>query len=271
MSIPSAEMMRAFGRRLAEQGLYSVQLVSDLDETIWDWSMSLALQPLGPLGHYEWIHVRRRLTALLRGIVDGSNGAPIRVWTAGYGYRTDRVCDRVPLLGETIHAGLKHPRLEQSAHACTRLGFLQALSSSKELRFKSSNLAVSSKLPGAPAAANRPLVDAACILLDDRRENCELFVAEGPERMAVHLAGAQRKWSSSIQVGRAWTPEPKTWAPSIAQALQAFIDGKRGVVEAHAVSCQDAYDSVRVFMPHHIAYREWIGPGRRIRRLLNSP
>ena len=268
MNVPLVDTMRATGRRLAEQGLTSRDVVTDLDETVWDWSTSILGQPLFAFAHVEWIHVRRHMTALLEGIVEGSENIPVRVWTAGYGYRVDRVCDQIPELARALCLGTPHQPAEAALHCCTRVSFLNGLIEDPQILGDGRTARVSSKIPGIPAASGRPQVEAARILLDDRRDNCELFVAGHPDRMAIHLVGAQRKWTSSVRKLRPWIPIDRTWAPSVALAFSEFLGGARGVVEAHPEACIEAYHTVRIRLPHTVAYREWIGPGRRIRHLL---
>ena len=129
----SVEEMRETGRRIVEQGLNSGDLVTDLDETVWDWAAAVARQPLLAFAHTEWIHVRRYLTALFEGIVQASDTGPIRVWTAGYGYRIDKVCMKVPALGRAIGAGKGMPRSEDAGHIFTRLAFVRGLLAAPEL------------------------------------------------------------------------------------------------------------------------------------------
>jgi hypothetical protein len=268
MSLASVEQMRELGRRLVEQGLNSVDLVTDLDETVWDWASAVARQPLLAFAHTEWIHVRRYLTALLVGIVQASDNTPIRVWTAGYGYRIDKVCTKIPALGRALGAGKGMSPSEEAEHMFTRLAFVRGLSTAPELLRGQQGLRVSSKLPGMPTAAQRSAVDNTKVLLDDRLTNCQHFVAGRSDRMAIHLADAQRKWTRSISRFKPWVPDERTWAPSIAALLQNYLAGDRGVHTARPVECKRAHRTVKVTLPHPVAYREWIRPGHQVRREL---
>jgi len=261
--------MRELGRQLVEQGLNSSNLVTDLDETIWDWASAVARQPLLAFAHTEWIHVRRYLTALLEGIVQASDGEPIKVWTAGYGYRIDKVCAKVPALGRTLGVGKGMPSSEDASHIFTRLAFVRGLSAKPELVRGRKGLRVSSKLPGMPTAAQRQAVDDTKVLFDDRLANCQHYVEGRPDRMAIHLDGAQRKWMKSISRFKPWIPEERTWAPAIAALLGRYAEGERGIHTAHPIPCERAHRTVKVTLPHPVAYREWIRPGHQVRRDLD--
>lgn len=254
--------LRQRGAALGRMGLSLSQIAVDLDETLWDWCMPLLRQTRWPISHREWIFVRQPLLALLHGI----GGGPLNAWTAGYGYRVDRICQHEPLLSELLdlYPDQGHAA-EQRPNIVTRLDFISGMRSRPELIPHGRERWVSQKIPGFPSAAQKPLVDQARVLLDDRESNCRRYVAGGQGRSAIWLRGTPRVWKANLPLRGIRRPPQHSWAGGVADALEAIAVGRTSVYVVDPEPGDFEQPQIVVDLPHRRAYRDWIAPGREVR------
>ena len=260
------EALRARGRAIAEAGTHPGNIVVDLDETMWAWALSITEQRRLGLAHWERVYVRLPLVWLLQGMVRHAGGHPVRVWTAGYGYRVDRVCEQVPDLAEVLGLA-RGSKAEDAAHVVTRLDWVRAVERRPELCPYRGRW-VSQKVPGGPTEAGKPSVDAARILLDDKETNCRRFVGAGRRRSAIWLRSTRRVWGETIRLGALEPPPGRTWVEDVASALTAIGGGEIGLFVAEPRPTTGPPEGVDIRLPHRRAWRDWIAPGRRLRRLV---
>jgi hypothetical protein len=252
------------GRALGERGLRLRHIALDLDETVWDWRMAVLRQPRALWAHDEEIFVRWPLVWLLQGIASYES-APVRVWTAGYGYRVDRICNAAPALGALFGMG---PDMgsDELPTLLTRLDYVRAVESNPAL-IPGPGRWGGQKIPGVPTAAGKPAVDRVRVLVDDKETNCERFAAAGKGKAAIWLRGTPRVWGDSLQRLSVDPPPRRHWAAGVARALGKMLDGADGVLEVDAETGGPERTSVRVTLPHWRAWSEWLGPGKRLREL----
>jgi len=245
------------------------QIVVDLDETIWDWRMPLLRQLTFLFDHREYVYVRAPLLELLTAI----GGGPLNAWTAGYGYRIDRICAKHRSLAAVL-GWRRGDRAERLPTIVTRLDFLAGARHDVTLltgaRRPDGQSWVSQKIPGMPTAANKPIVDQARILLDDRQTNCARFVAAADGRAAIWLQGTSRDWNDAMPRRGLNPPPPRQWAQGVAEALTCIVEGQTGVFEVKAQPASATPTPVRVRLPHSRVYRDWIRPSRAVRDLLRA-
>ncbi len=263
---PLEHRLRDRGRALARGGLSPSTLVFDLDETLWDWASPVLRQPMLVLEHVEYIFVRRPLLWLLQGLAEGQRDA-LMLWTSGYGYRIDRICEHVPELGRLI--GLVPGQESASlSNVFTRPDYLTALQRDPLLVPDPNGRWLAHKFPGMPTVGGKPAVDAARVLVDDKEENCRRFVAAGEGRSAIWLRNTPRVWRNNFTWARLPTPPPLQWAEGVADALEAITGGR---VELYPVDpTPSAYPnpSARIRIPHERLWRDWIAPGRAVEAIL---
>lgn len=263
-------------RAIRAGAMYSAQLVSltladivvDLDETLWDWCFPLSTQRL--LSHREYVFVRDPLVRLLEGI----GGGHLNVWTAGYGYRIDRICERRPDLAALfgLHAD-RGDTAEAAPNIVTRLDFLRALERAPDVIPQSPRVRerwVAQKIVGMPTRAGKPAIDAARVLVDDRETNCRRFVAAGGSRSALWLRGTPRVWKDNLPLRGVRTPPAHSWAPGAADALHEIDRGKVGLFVIDPQHSDQQRSPIELRLPHAVVWRDWLGPGRRVRDLLRA-
>lgn len=257
------EPLEARGRSLVEAGLGPERIAVDLDETLWEWGMALLQQPTLWADHRETIFLRRPFLRLLLGMVR-AGGSPVRSWTAGYGTRMDRIGHRSPEAAEVLGLG---PGLvaESLPYVVTRLDWSRALQRRPALAPSGGSI-ISQKVPGAPTAAGKPLVDAARVLLDDKETNCRRFVSAGDGRSAVWLKGTGRSWSRSVRWRRLAQPGARTWVDGIVEAFEAVAAGQVGLFIAEPRAWEGPVQGLEVRLPHDRVWREFVEPARAIQR-----
>ncbi len=256
------------GAELARAGLRPDQLVFDLDETLWDWRVSVLKQPTPLLDHRETVFLRMPLLWLLRGLVHRCDGTPITSWTAGYGYRIDRVCEQVPLAAEVMGVS-PDQAAEEAPHIQTRLDWWRAVKRQPDL-CPYPDRWVSAKVPGAPTASGKPLVDAARILCDDKETNCRRFVNAGDKRSAIWMRNTERVWGDCIQLRSIRDPPARSWAEGVASALRSITSGAVGLYVAEPRPSTHVPVGVVVRLPHRRAWKDWLLPGREMHRQLDA-
>jgi hypothetical protein len=240
----------------------------DLDETIWDWCAPIVGQPLWRGAHVEYIFVRRPLVRLLQGIGRGR----LNAWTAGYGYRLDRVCEHEGGLAALLDLSPDRGDVSQTReNIVTRVDFADALERSPDMvqtEPRSAERWVSQKIPGMPTLAGKPLVDEARVLIDDRESNCRRYVAAGEGRSAIWLQGTPRVWKDNLPLRGLHRPQAVQWADGVADALEEIVGGLVGLFPVQPAASHVVGEPVRVELPHRQVWREWIEPSRRVGRIL---
>jgi len=256
--------LRALGAKLGQDGLRQDQIVVDLDETMWDWSMPLDRQHRLYSAHREWITVRRPLLWLLAGM----GGGPLNAWTAGYGYRVDRVCEREPLLADLLALfPAEGQRAEQHPTVVTCLDFLGALRQDPGALPHGDHRWVSQKIPGSPSRAQKPRVDEARILIDDKETNCRRFVAASPGHAAIWLMKTPRVWADNLP-RHFQAPKARMWARGVADALDEILRGQASLVPVAPEPTDYGATSVQVDLPHRRVLEDWVRPSREVKRIV---
>lgn len=252
--------LRARGAALRDR-LRPQDVVVDLDETLWDWIFPVLEQPRPWRGHTEHIYLRRPLLWLLDGL-RGDTPDPVRIWTAGYGLRIDRVASQSPLFARIFDLG---PGVDSAdaPHVVTRRDFLAAFRRDPSVIPHARGSWIGEKVPGMPTLAGKPAIDAGRVLLDDRETNCRRFVAAAPGRAAVWLRGTPRTASGNAPLRRRGPPR-REWASGVAEALEAVAAGRGGVFAVDPVEGGPERESVGVQLPVQTVIRDWIAPGREV-------
>lgn len=257
------EILKERGIALAQAGLKPSQLAFDLDETMWEWSAPVFRQPTILLEHREYIFLREPILALLDGIATDTK-TPFCIWTAGYGYRLDRVAEKNPTFKRVF--GVTEEGSESLAHIVTRRNLASALERQPSLIPHSGPGLAAEKIPGAPTAAGKPIVDAARVLIDDKEHNCQRFIDAGGGRSAIWLKQTVRRRENTLPGWQIMPPKPKRWADGIADALEEILGGKTGIFPVNPVPSQHSIEPIRISLPHSVFMRDWIQPSRTIKQ-----
>ncbi len=256
------------GRSIARSGLAISEVVLDLDETVWDWSAPILEQRRLLFDHVEHLFLRRPLLWLLRGMQQETRGEHARIWTAGYGYRIDRVVERDPDFAAV--AGLRPGDVsEDKPHVVTRLDFVRGFERRPDLIPYPQGRWIGEKIPGLPTAAGKPAIDQGRVLLDDRETNCRRFVAAGPGRSAIWLRGTPRIMKDNLPLRGPGLPARRDWSDGIASAFEAIARGRAGLYPVDPLNGGPERVPLALRLPHRVVVRDWLSPGRAVARALS--
>lgn len=257
--------LRARGEAL-RAALRPTDVVVDLDETMWDWVLPILEQPRPWRGHTEHIFLRTPLLWLLDGL-RGSAPEPVRIWTAGYGLRIDRIAAQDPLFARVFDLG---PGVisEAEPHVVTRHDFVRAFRQRPEVIRHPEGSWIGEKVPGMPTLAGKPAIDAGRVLLDDRETNCRRFASSGPGRAGIWLRGTPRTAKDNVPMRLGGGPPRRHWATGVAEALEAVARGQTGVFVVDPVDGGPERQGIGVQLPFRAVVRDWVEPGREVARAL---
>lgn len=291
---------------VSEHDLGLDEVVWDADEVLWDWLMD-ASRMLGSaipniftldFSHREYYTVRPGIFELIWGMhhasLDAGRDPYMRVWTNGYPWRIWRVAAEIPgfaeLLGppasvtEGLHDSfIHHPRVfyrgdyvDAVAQLLGDLGRIEELladvaSPIRRLiarQLEHSPFDSSFKLPELARLREKEGFRCARILIDDRFQNVDRFVASG--RSGIHL----RSHSPRILLNRVpntvWS-SPREWldrlvsdvALDIAAALERLAHRRAsGVISVDASPTAHEHQLLEfdIDVPDHRLRDEWIEP-----------
>ena len=289
-----------------EYGLRLDEIVWDADEVLWDWLMdaSRMLKRVVPnafimdFSHREYYTVRPGVFELIWGMhhasLDRGLDPYMRVWTNGYPWRIWRVAQEIPgfaeLLGPPASVSgaehdsfIDHPRMfyrGDYADAVRRLlgdlGSIDQLLAdvSSQVRalihrqLQHAPFDSSFKLPELAPLREKHGFRNARILIDDRPQNIDRFVASG--RSGIHLRSRSPRIILDKVPNTVWS-SPREWlerlvsdvALDIADGLERLAHERAsGVisVEATPTAHEHALLEFEVDVPDHRLRAEWIDP-----------
>lgn len=293
-------------RLVSEFGLGLDEIVWDADEVLWDWLMdaSRMLRRAIPkvfvldFGHREYYTVRPGIFELIWGMrhasLDRGDDPHMRIWTNGYPWRIWRIAQEIPgfeeLLGAPANISedhhdsfIHHPRVfyrgdyvDAVGRVLGDLGRIEELladvswqvRSLIERQLEHSPFDSSFKLPELARLREKEGFRNARILIDDRFQNIDRFVASG--RSGIHLRSRSPRIILDTVPNTVWS-SPRAWldrlvsdvALDIADGLERLSHERAsGIisVDATPTTHEHALVEFEIDVPDHRLRDEWIDP-----------
>lgn len=302
----------ALGWRLVETfGITPSSVVWDADEVIWDWLMDAT--HMGSrlhrtllrrdIGHREYFRLKPGVLELAWGMHDAAVARGLdpwmRIWTNGYPWRIWRLTREIPgltaLLGGPSGPDADDPEwVARSPRLFTRLDFVAFARSiadqgAREARLQEASPTVAAlvrrqwehdpfdssfKVPELASWVGKDGFREARFLVDDRRVNCDRFVASG--RTAIHVHSPSPRILFGKVPNTVWS-RPSAWLErltsplglAIGAALERASEAPSVVHDAVAMGDVDDWTphDWTVDIPDERLRTEWIDPIAELRRL----